>query len=85
MDTNVDDETNNHILLIPNKTSNDKNNKLSNRKRKKEESKSNLIDKKVDFIESSSKSQNIHVDESIKSPLTKKNYQLIEQLLIKIE
>ena len=36
VDTNVDDETNNPLLLIQAKTSNDKNKKLSNRKRKKE-------------------------------------------------
>ena len=44
VDTNVDSEKNNHILLIPKKTINDKNNKLSNRK-KQEELKKNLIDK----------------------------------------
>ena len=37
VDTNIDNEKNNHILLIPKKPINDKNNKLSNRKRKKEE------------------------------------------------
>ena len=35
MDTNVDDEINNHILLIPNKISNDKNNKLSEKEKRK--------------------------------------------------
>ena len=68
-DTNVDDETDIHLLIIKIKTSNDKNNKLSTRKRKKVETKSNQIVKKVDVIESSSKSQNIQFDESIKSPI----------------
>ena len=35
VDTNVDSEKNNHILLIPKKTINDKNKKLSNRKNRK--------------------------------------------------
>ena len=43
MDTNVDDETDNHLLLIKTKTINDENNKLSTRKRKKVETKSNQI------------------------------------------
>ena len=79
MDTSVDDETDNHLLLIKTKTSNDKNDKLSTRTRNKVETKSNQIVKKVDVIESSSKSQNIQVDESLKSPLTKKisNHQTI--------
>ena len=46
MDTSVDDETDNHLLLIKTKTSNDKNNKLSTRKRIKVETKSNQFVKK---------------------------------------
>ena len=55
VDTSVDDETDNHLLLIKTKTSNDKNNKLSTRKRIKVETKSNQFVKKVVVIESSSK------------------------------
>ena len=72
MDTNNDYKKDNHLLLIKTKTSNDKNDKLSTRTRNKVETKSNQIVKKVDVIESSSKSQNIQVYESLKSPLTKK-------------
>ena len=39
VDTNADNQKNNHILLIPKITSNDKNNKLSNRKRKRKNQK----------------------------------------------
>ena len=54
-------------------------------KRKQVETKSNQIFKKVDVIESSSKSQNIQFDESIKSPILKKRekYQLIKTILNK--
>ena len=56
VDTSVDDETDNHLLLIKTKTSNDKNNKLSTRKIIKVETKSNQFVKRVYVIESSSKS-----------------------------
>ena len=69
--TNVDDETDNHLLIKKTKLSNDKDNKLSTRKRKKVETKSNQIVKKINVIESSSKSHNIQFDESIKSPIRK--------------
>ena len=48
MDTNVDDKTDNHLLINKTKLSNEKNNKLSTRKGKKVETKSNQIVKKID-------------------------------------